>query len=212
MTPVDVNEPRKTSSFINARMFNHKLDFSATYSNISCFKYTANCMHYLLFCHSRPCKLNWCRHKSIPQLLHFFPPFFLGWKWVGSRLSMHSQNQQERFHMPFGSHILASCHILYDISIFNCAARLREEKREKQRKSGAILARQQWAEASWGSDSFGGVVGYMPLHYNREVYHFLRRNPAGRTMPSEVKNSLKWRSLHFHLVDIGQIFVSILTD
>lgn len=149
MTPVDVNEPRKTSSFINARMFNHKLDFSATYSNISCFKYTANCMHYLLFCHSRPCKLNWCRHKSIPQLLHFFPPFFLGWKWVGSRLSMHSQNQQERFHMPFGSHILASCHILYDISIFNCAARLREEKREKQRKSGAILARQQWAEASW---------------------------------------------------------------
>lgn len=97
--------------------------------------------------------------------LLFFFFVFLGWKWEGCRLPLQLQNQQERFQMPFGSHILASCHVLYDISIFTVLPEW-ERLKEKQRKTGAILARQQWAAATCGSDSFCGVMGYMRLHYN----------------------------------------------
>lgn len=65
----------------------------------------------------------------------FFLFFFLGWKLEGCRLLLQSQNQHKCFQMPSGSHILASCHILYDISIFTALSEWerQEEKTKKNR-------------------------------------------------------------------------------
>lgn len=73
---------------------------------------------------SQALEIEFVSPSSIPQVVQLFSGFFfvvvffLGWKWEGCHLSLQLQNQQERFQMPSGSHILASCHILYDISIF----------------------------------------------------------------------------------------------
>lgn len=118
----------------------------------------------------------------------FFSPFFLGWKWEGCRLPLQLQNQQERFQMPSGSHILASCHVLYDISIFTVLPEW-ERQKEKQRKTGAILAQQQWTAATCGSDSFRGVMGYILLHYNSKVYHFYGVTQQGEQCDRRLKQS-----------------------
>lgn len=138
----------------------------------------------------------------------FFSFFFLGLKLEGCRLPLQLQNQQERFQMPSGSHTLASCHVLYDISIFIVLPEW-ERQKEKQRKTGAILAQQQWAAATCGSKSFCGVMGYTVCQYIIAGLSFLWHNPARRPMWSEVK-TVSNGSLYFHPVYIGQIFESIV--
>lgn len=48
------------------------------------------------------------------------------------------QNQQERFQMPSGSHILASCHVLYDISIFTVLPEWERQKEKKNNKEKQV--------------------------------------------------------------------------
>lgn len=105
--------------------------------------------------------------KAFLNLLNFsvfFSPLFPGMEMGGmpppSAVTKSTRKLSDALWEP---HISILSHFIWHFN-FYCAARVR--RAEKQRKTGAILARQQWAVATCGSDSFRGVMGCMVLHYN----------------------------------------------
>lgn len=170
--------------------------------------------HLLRYCTYILCRL-WklilCCSLSIPQLAQLLNVFFLslpflGWKLEGCRLPLQLQNQQEHFQMPSGNRILASCHVLYDISIFSTLPERERQKEKKKNKEKQVQFQHSSNEQRLPVVQNDFVVWWDICLYNITGLSFLWHNPAMWSEGKTVSNG----SLCFHPVYIGQIFESIV--
>lgn len=109
--------------------------------------------------------------------MYFFSLPFLGWKLEGCQLPLQLQNQQEHFQMPSGSRILASCHVLYDISIFSTLPEW-ERQKEKNNKEKQVQFQHSSNEQRLPVVQNDFVVWWDICLYNITGLSFLWHNPA----------------------------------
>lgn len=157
-------------------------------------------MHYLLSCHCqffrRLWKLNLCHPLAFLKLFNFSVGFFFCccfFSWGGNGRDVVSlcsyKINKNAFRCPLGATYQHPVTFYMTFQFLLCCQSERGKKKEKQRKTGAILAQRQRAAATCGSDSFCSLMGYMPLHYNGQVYHFYGVNQQGEQCDQRLKQS-----------------------
>lgn len=149
--------------------------------------------------------------KAFLNLLNFsmfffslFPGVEMGGMLTPSAVTKSTRTLSDALWEP---HISILSHFIWHFN-FYCAARVREAKSKTKKNrcnfsTAAMSSSHLWFRLiSWCDGIYAAALQRLGLS-------FLWRNPAGRTMWSEVK-TVSNGSLYFHPVDIGQIFESIV--